>query len=69
MSMHSADLDEDAIFNVCARISRKTVGHDANAKSTNVEGSGIMVGRQDVGMYNMNNEDLSAVYKTTVFQV
>lgn len=43
---------------------KKVVGRDANGRSRNVKLSGIMVGYQDVGMYNMTNDNRRAVCKT-----
>lgn len=64
MLMNSADRDENSLFEVRARIVRKTVSRDANGKCKNVEVLGIMVGWKDAGMYNMSNEDRPAVFKT-----
>lgn len=64
MFMHSADRDEDALFEFHAPISKKVVGRDVNGRSTNVDVPGIIVGWNYVGMYNMSNDNGREVYKS-----
>lgn len=63
MFMHSDYWDEDTLFEVHARISKKIVIRDGNGRCTNVDVPGLLVGWKDVGIYNVSNDDRRAFYK------
>lgn len=63
--MSSEDLDEDALFELGARVMKKTVQRESSGGSKNVDVPGLLAGCQDVGMNNMSTENHRDVSKTT----
>lgn len=63
MFMNSEDLDGDALFEVCARVSKKIETRNANGRSKSVGVPGLLVGWKYVDMYAKNNDDRRVVCK------